>query len=274
MIQNQALLAGLSISSWGGRKQDKKVTAEVESKHGAHDSGKFNKALVNKALLEPINKIIGRARDVHHRFTLPWSDDGRRILPGKNFMPCTQEIAALKNEFDNAVRVMVSIYPAEVQAARNRLGSMYDPEDYPDPADIANKYAFQMEFEPIPDGHDFRVDVGKEAMAELRDSVTNTVVQRQAKAMKSCYARLFEVVSKVEQRLSLPDAIFKDTLIGNVQDECAIMDGLNITNDPALTALVAEIQDQLVVPPSTLRNNPVTRGRVAAAAAALLRKFP
>ncbi len=274
MIQNQAMLASLSISSWGGRKQDKKVTAEVETTHGAHDAGKFNKALVNKGLLEPINKIIGRAREAHHRFTLPWTDDGRRILPGKNFMPCTTEVRALKSEFDIAVRTMVGQYPIEVQAARNRLGSMYDPGDYPDPADIANKYSFELEFEPVPDGNDFRVDVGKEAMAELRDSVTNKVVQRQANAMKSCYSRLRDVVSKVEERLSDPKAIFKDSLIENVKDECSIMDGLNITNDKDLTALVTEIQDQLIVPPSTLRNNPVTRGRVAAAASQLLQRIP
>lgn len=274
MIQNTAMLVSLSISSWGGRKQDKKVTAEVEAKHGAHDSGKFNKVLVGKALLEPINQIIGRARAAHYHSTLPWTDDGRRILPSKNFMGCTGELRTLKSEFESAVQNMIAQYPTEVQAARVRLGSMYDPGDYPDPSDIASRFAFIVEFEPIPDAKDFRVDVSAEALSDLKDSVTHTVVLRQAKAMESCYSRLREVVSKVEQRLSIPDAIFKDSLIQNVKDECSIMDGLNITNDICLTDLVAEIHSQLIVPPQTIRNSPETRKRIAAAASQLLQRIP
>ena len=274
MIQDRAMLASLNISCWGARKQDKKVTAEIESTHGARNSGNFNKALVDKALLEPINNVISRARTTHYRYTLPWTDDGRRILPGKNFIPCTSEIRTLKSEFDNAVRNMVSNYPGEVQAARNRLGSMYDPGDYPDPADIAGRYSFELNFEPVPSGSDFRVDVGEEALVELRESVTRSVVTRQAAAKQACYARLREVVSKVEERLSIPDAIFKDSLINNVKDECTVMDGLNIDNDPNLAALVADIQAQLVVPPLSIRNSPSRRVLVAQAAAQLLQRIP
>ena len=274
MIQNTAMLVSLSISSWGGRKQDKKVTAEVEAAHGARDSGKFNKVLVGKALLEPIGNVISRARAAHYHNTLPWTDDGRRILPSKNFMGCTTELRTLKTEFDTAVRNMISAYPAEVQTARVRLGSMYDPGDYPDPADIASRFDFKVEFEPIPDAKDFRVDVSAEALDELKDSVTHTVVMRQAKAMESCYSRLREVVSKVEQRLSVPDAIFKDSLIQNVIDECSIMDGLNITNDERLTRLVADIQACLIVPPQTIRNSPTTRVRIAVDAALILQRIP
>lgn len=274
MIQDKAMLAALNISCWGARKQDKKVTSEIEAAHNAHNSGKFNKLLVDKALLEPINKIIGRAREAHYYYTLPWTDDGRRILPGKNFIPCTTAIRALKSEFDSAVRTMVSMYPAEVQAARNRLGSMYDAGDYPDPANIAGRFSFELNFEPVPSGNDFRVDVGNEALDELRESVTRNVVQKQAAAKKACYARLREVVSKVEERLSVPDAIFKDSLIQNMQDECTVMDGLNIENDDDLATLVATIQTQLVVPPSRLRNSPTTRAQVAKAAALILQRIP
>jgi hypothetical protein len=274
MIQNKAMLVSLSISSWAARKQDKRVTAEVETTHGAHNSGTFNKALVNKGLLEPVNKVTAEARKMHHFYTQPWTDDGRRILSSKNFMLCTGDIRKIKGDFDSAVNTLLAQYPAEVQAARNRLGTMYDPGDYPDPADIASKFSFELKFEPIPDGHDFRVDLSTEALTELRQSVTHDVVLRQAKAMESCYSRLREVVSKVEERLSIPDAIFKDSLIQNVKDECSIMDGLNITDDAVLTSLVSQIQDQLIVPPSTLRNSPFTRARVANAAAALLQQIP
>jgi len=65
-IQNKAMLVTLSISQWTARKQDKSVTAEVETAHGAHDSGKFNKLLVAKELLEPITKLTAKIRESHH----------------------------------------------------------------------------------------------------------------------------------------------------------------------------------------------------------------
>jgi hypothetical protein len=274
MAQTTTMLASLSISQWTARKQDKKVTAEVESQHGAHNSGNFNKALVNKGLLEPISKIVGRARDAHYHSTLPWSDNGQRILPSKLFMSYCTTIRALKAEFDTAVSTMVQQYPAEVQAARNRLGSMYDPGDYPDPSDIRHKFSLGMEFMPMPDAEDFRVDVAKEVQEELKANLTHAVVLRQAKAMESCYARLRDVVSKFEERMVRPDAIFKDSLITNIKDECTIMDGLNISNDPELTALVKDIADRLIIPPSVLRTNAIKRESAAVNATVLLQRIP
>lgn len=265
------MLASLSISQWTARKQDKGVTAEVEAKHGAHDAGKFNKALVNKGLLEPISRIVGKGREAHYHVTLPWSDNNERILPSKLFMEYTTTFRGLKSEFDQAVATMVQQYPAEVQAARNRLGSMYNPGDYPDPADIAAKFSFEVVFMPIPSAADFRVDVSKETQDELKESVTKAVVQRQAKAVISCYARLREVVSKLEERLSDPKAMFKDSLVTNISDEVRIMDGLNIMDDPKLKSITVAISDDLLVSPQTLRDNPSTRERVANSARVILK---
>ena len=66
----------------------------------------------------------------------------------------------------------------------------------------------------------------------------------------------------------------KDSLIGNAQELCTVLDGLNITNDPAITALALRISDELIHPPSVLRNNPVLRAQVAAAANNILDTLP
>lgn len=274
MLQEKAMLAQLQISQWTGRKQDRKVTTEVESAHGAHDAGKFNKALVDKALLDPIAKLAGKARDYHYSLTLPWSDSGPRLLPSALFMEYTTTFRGMKTEFEKAVNSMVSQYPVEVQAARNRLGTMYEPGDYPDPSDMYMKFDIKVDFMPVPAGEDFRVDVSAEAKAELQSSVTESIHNRQLAAVDATYERIREAVSKIEERLSKPDAIFKDSLIFNAIQLCQVLDGLNITNDPQITAIAQDIRDHLLMPPSAIRGSMTTRATVAANASRILGLIP
>lgn len=271
-IQSRAMLATLSISAWTARKQDKSVSAEVEKAHGAHNAGKYNKLLVDKTLLKPITKLTAKVREFHYCMTLAWADSGARILPSKLFMDYTARIREFKTEFDQLVTEMLKQYPTEIQAACNRLGSMYNPGDYPDITDLRDRFNINIEITPVPDGTDFRVDIGNDAQNEIRAAITRSVAERQAGAVKATYARVHGVVSKIAERLSDDKAVFKDTLISNAIELCQVLDGLNITDDPGITDLCQEIRNYLLIPPSVLRNNSHTRAVTAGHAQRILTK--
>jgi len=274
MIQSRAMLARLSISQWTARKHDGSVSREVERAHAAHDAGRYNKLLVSKVLLDPLAKLAGVIRTYHYEMTLPWNDAGERLLPSTLFAKYTDQIRKYRGEFNTLVTELVRTYPAEVQAARNRLGTMYNPGDYPDASDLYRRFDIAIEFTAIPDAKDFRVDVSDEAAEEIREQITNTVTQRQKDAVQDCYRRVHEVVSKIQQRLSDKDATFRDSLIQNARDLMAVLPSLNITNDPVLTGLYCEIDTLLEVTPGALRNNPTKRQETADAADAILAKLP
>lgn len=274
MIQERAMLARLSISQWTGKAFDKKVSTEVERAHGAHDAGRFNKMLVNKSLLEPISKLAGEVRKHHYSVTLPWSDSGERLLPAKLFLDYTTQMRQYRSKMDALVSDLVAAYPTEVQAARVRLGTMYDPADYPDPSDIKQTFGLTFEFTPVPEAKDFRVDVSDEAADEIRSSIKQAVSTRQAEAVRACFDRIRDVVSKIHERLSDDKAVFKDSLITNAIDLCRVLDGLNITDNPHITELCAEIKQKLLMNPSTLRTRPDIRTLVASNAASILAKIP
>lgn len=272
MIQNRAMLARLSISQWTARKHDKSVSAEVEKAHAAHDAGRYNKLLVNKALLDPISKLAGVIRTYHYGQTLPWNDGGDRLLPSALFMGYTAEIRKFKAQYQALVRDLVTAYPTEVQAARNRLGTMYSPDDYPPAHELHSRFDISVEFVPVPDAKDFRVDVSNEAAEEIRTQITESVNARQTQAVKDCYRRVREVVSKLYERLSVEDAIFKDSLVDNARDLMSVLPGLNITQDPELDILYHEINTMLRSP-QTLRSDPVARKETADAADAILTRL-
>lgn len=274
MIQERAMLARLSISQWTGKAFDKKVSTEVERAHGAHDAGRFNKMLVNKSLLEPISKLAGEVRKYHYAVTLPWSDSGERLLPAKLFMDYAAQMRQYRSTMDSLTNDLLVAYPTEVQAARTRLGTMYDPTDYPDPSDIKQTFGLTFEFTPVPEAKDLRVDVSEEAADEIRASIKQAVSTRQADAVKACFGRIRDVVSKIAERLSDEKAIFKDSLINNAIELCSVLDGLNITDDPQITALCNEIKQNLLVNPSTLRTRPDIRSTVAGHAVSILTRIP
>ena len=98
-IQERSMLVDLTIKCWDATKHDKKVSAEVEQAHAAHDAGRYSKRLIDKAHLADLSNLAGKARQFHYRLTLPWSDKGQRILPSDLFLDYRHGLAGIKAEF-------------------------------------------------------------------------------------------------------------------------------------------------------------------------------
>jgi len=274
-LQDKAMLVTLNISAWSARKRDKNVTREVEINHQANDAGNYNKLLIDKSALKKLTTIQGKLRDTHYAMTLPWEDKGARLLPSKMYLEYTRKLATLRGEFDQAVRDFCQGYPMHVKAARTRLGSMYDPEDYPHVSEIKRKFAAKPFVSPVPDAKDFRVDLGKQEMETIKNDIRVQMEEKQIAAMADLWARLKEVVSRIHDRLSDPEATFRDSLIENTVFACSIAEKLNINDDPKLEELRLLIEGRLCsIPAQRLRDDKVLRERVASAAGELLKQFP
>ncbi len=206
-LQTQAMLVTLSVSCWTGRVQDKKVSAEVEQTHGAIDAGRYNKLLVDKAHMDPLVQFAGKVRQYHYKMTLPWLDNGARLLPSALFLEYSTEIRKLKADYERVVDAFIQLYdPNLIQAARQRLGTMYDPEDYPPGADLRDKFGITVDIVPVPDGQDFRVDVGDAERTRISREISEAVAQRQAQAEMDAWQRCRSVVSTIQTRLSSSSA--------------------------------------------------------------------
>jgi hypothetical protein len=273
MLQNKAMLVNLSISRWAAKKTDKKVTREVTRAHGAtDDAGDFRKTLVDKAHLAALKKSESAMRANHYRLALPWEDDGDRLLPSALFPEYTQTHSKLKLADEQLRREFIALYPSLVNGARGRLGSMYDPKDFPDPSVIGDKFAIKMFMKPIPDAKDFRVDVGNEAAAIIRAELTAENDRKFELAMKDVYSRIHDQVKHISETLNKEDPRIFDSLVNNAKNLIACLPGLNLTNDPFITELAADL-DAMLPHPDALRTSPTTRQRTADAADAIVAKM-
>ena len=81
-VRHQLLCVQLNISCWEARRQDKKVNREVAEAHGTPTSvGRYHKDLLpdceeHQAIL----KIRNAWRVWHYDQTLPWGNDGSRVI--------------------------------------------------------------------------------------------------------------------------------------------------------------------------------------------------
>lgn len=271
-LHDQAMLANLSISQWDARKFDKKATQEVEAKHGALKAGRFNKLLIDDTALEAISKQAGAMRRYHDKVTLPWGDNGDRLLPSRAYMDYVKTMRDMKNQFYREVAILVQAYPGLVQSARVRLGTLYEPRDYPTPEEVRAKFNVDTTFMPVPSAQDFRVDVAAEDVEELRAGIAKKIQERQAGAVADTLARARLFVTRVRDTLSTDKPRIFESLMDNLTELIHMLPAFNVMGDPKLDDLEAQLKT-LVHPTAVLKNRPEVRTRVAREAGTVLARF-
>lgn len=267
------MLVNLTIRQWSARRRDKDVGKEVEKNHQAKDAGNFNKLLIDKEALAPIVTLVGKLRTTHYDMTLPWGDDGSRLLPAKMYFDYRDAINALRGQFQSAIDKFVAEYPTYVQNARKRLGTMYNPKDYPDPDRVAQKFGAQPHFTTVPEAKDFRVNLGEEEVAEIKKNIERDMNTLLGQAANDLWIRMRDCVQKIHDRLSDPEAVFRDSLIENAQFVAEIGVKLNVNDDKELEDIRRDIDHMCQIAPQRLRDDKTLRAQVAATALDILNKM-
>lgn len=274
-ITDKAMVVTLSVSCWTARKQDKKVTAEVEKSHGAHDAGRYNKLLVEKAKLDPLTSHAGKIRQKHYEMTLPWLDNGGRLLPSRLYFNYQKAMVPLQEQFEELVNDFISEYDTKLVAdARNRLGTMYDPTDYPPSSVLRRKFGIDIDVAPVPNATDFRVAVGDEERQKIQEQITTRMEERQRKAMNNAWERVRDVVGNVVTRLDVFKPVIHESLMDNAQTLAGLLPGLNILEDPKLDEVALRMRNELNWSANNLRKSLHARRAAVASAREILALVP
>jgi len=133
-ISSAALFVELSISTWTGRKLDKRATADTLSNNAAASgAGSFHKKLLGDcAELDAVHKFVGNARTFHYASTMAWSDMGMRLVPTAHYAEYHKEITGLEQQFHQLVEQFLTAYQWAQTEAQVKLGALYNPPEYPD----------------------------------------------------------------------------------------------------------------------------------------------
>jgi hypothetical protein len=266
-LNDRALLVQLSVSQWTARKYDRRATKQVaDANNTTMDAGRYNKALLPmNDLLDNVHKKTTYIRQKFYDNTLPWGIEGTMMLPTANYLSFMSEFRKEKSEWNTLVGNFVQNYDQLKRDAQRILGSLYDPADYPMSSEIRHKFNMDMAIFPVPSA-DFRVSIGSDELTRIQQDVERRVQEAQSKAMTEVWQRLFDRVKHMAEKLADPKAIFRDSMIENAREICALLPRLNFTDDPKLEALRQEVEGKLIKHPDALRNDPDLRRDTAAEA--------
>lgn len=276
-IQSRAMLVNLSISVWTARKYDAGATADAcRASNAASNAGRFNKALLPKAALAGIQTKAGEIRARHYELTLPWDNNGARILPVEMYEKYQAAIYPLIEEFDRLVNAFVPAYSEFRRMAKQDLGAMYNESDYP--ATVRDKFAVEVEVSSIPSSDHFYARVSDGQVNAIREQITKTVENRLQGTVNECWDRLKGQLSKMVDRLGTEDAIFRDSLTENLLTLLDTLPALNVTGDPALDKSIMDTRRMFqragrFIAPDQLRNDKGLRKTVAAETARILKEM-
>lgn len=276
-ISSAAMLGSINISVWEARKQDRKTAEEVTQSKGARSK---RAATVHKHLfsecpaLEAIKSLRGEVRTWFNTVTLPWDDNGRRLITTAQYLTVTAQAARYEQRFNDLVRVFVQTYATEISKQAFEMGALFDRTEYPPESEVAAKFRFSFTIEPVPESGDFRVDIGAAAAADLKDQYEKATQARVAGAMADAWQRVKDQVEWVRERMEAvlshdPDAVEQieerdetgavvsveikkkrrpklyDSMLEQGLELTALLRDLNVTGDPKLEAARVALETAL-----------------------------
>ena len=247
MITERAMLAAVHISIWTAVKHDRKISRDVASQHGAHQgAGRYNKQLLRSAdRLDELRTLAGQVRQYFYKITLPWSDEGFRLLPSNFYFDLMARMREFEASFEQGVKGFLAVYPQYIDQVRPELNGLFREEDYPTADKLREKFGVKLEILPIPSGGDFRVQMSAEEQARVSREIDANVRQSLTRGTEDLWKRLREVVSHMVDRLNEPESRFHATLVSNVFDLVEILPRLNVNGDAELNRFAEQIRQRL-----------------------------
>ena len=131
-LTHDAMLVSLRISAWSGRLYDRKASNHVAVHHEASASaGRYNKCLLPKAAFAALTATMSKGRSSHYEQTLPWDDQGSRLLTVANYEHYMELLDGLRERMVRERARFIEDYEDNIDQARLDLGKLFHIEDYP-----------------------------------------------------------------------------------------------------------------------------------------------
>ena len=283
-IQTNAMLVRVKCTKWNNSVTDREITDQVTFDKAAADGYlRVTKRLAKQAVVKELNKLIGQVGNtVLKLWTVPW-DDGVHLISVDNL---DRFEAALRKKADRLEELKVELqdtWPAVIEADKVRLGDAFDPDDYPSVNEIVNRYSITYELRPLPSGDDIRVNLPQQRVNAIRQQVERDVSAKVEAGAKVVSERVADVLTTfiegMERHGTKADGAkraskFADSTVEAIERLAEALPGLNLTGDPALTAVSNDLFLKLRdLDPQVLREDDGKRQQAADTAKEIVNKL-
>lgn len=280
-LASSAMLVELNISNWSGRKKDNRASADVTSQnYAATGVANVNKKLLaDNADLKAIQTHVTAMRNMHAAMTMPWSNSGLRLLPTAQYFKYTGAMSDMENKFWGLVNAFLINYHDAVIDVQMLLGDLFSRDDYPTAEELQRKYRVHINYMPLPDAGDFRVDISNEALREVKEQYADFYTTQYNTAMNDVWTRLHKALTNMSERLDYGSKedkkVFRDSLVGNVNDMVELLRVCNVTSSPQMAQMADKLEEAMAgVTPDGLREDDTFRAETKRAVDDAIKSLP
>ncbi len=267
----RATMAAVRVAfTWFGTRK----TLTAEQKNQAADTfgaeGQFLSA--GKKLLDTthpafktVTGVRGRILSLWRGLSLPFPEPGIRLIRQNDIQSFIVQMTSLKAELEEAVWRLDEHFAELKSAARRRLGSLYNPVDYPE--SLRGLFDVTWDF-PSVEPPDYLRQLTPEVYRQESQRVAARFDEAVRLAEEAFTAELAKLVSHLTERLSGQEdgkpKVFRDSAVENLQEFFQRFRTLNVGSSEQLDELVGQVQGIIRgVEPQELRNHVSLRQQVA-----------
>lgn len=163
-------------------------------------------------------------------------------------------------------RFMFDYEPAR-ERARGRLRSQFDEDDYPDAAKVRASFAMKvnyLEFGTVPAKlKSISADIYRREVAKVQGDIARATEEIRMVLRASLQDLTEHLIERLTPKADGSAKVFRNSLVGNVQEFLDTFNARNITGDAQLEALVNQAREALKgVNPDMLRDRSLLQEKV------------
>ena len=260
----------LSFVWFGTRKslspQQKEEAADSFGAEGTFLSAAKKLFDTRHPAFKAVTAVRGRAVSLWKGLSLPFPEPGIRLIRQDDVPVFDVQLTSLRAELEEAVAALDAHYGELRAAARERLGRLYNPADYPD--SLVGLFKVEHDF-PSVEAPAYLRELSPELFRQEQARVTARFEEAVRLAEEAFLAEFAKLVGHLTDRLSGGEdgkpKVFRDSAVENMSEFFARFRSLNVRSNTELDALVEQAQRVVRgVEPQQLRDNATLRQQVAA----------
>lgn len=211
-----------------------------------------------------VTTVRGKVIAYWKGMTLPYPEPGVRLIKQSQIEAFNEAMQSLRNELDNAVAKLDEHYAELRAAARQRLGSLYNADDYP--PSLRGLFELTWDF-PSVEPPDYLMQLSPAIYEQERARIASRFEEAVHLAEQAFLSEFGKLVAHLTERLSGTDGdkkVFRDSAVSNLTEFFQRFKELNVGGNDELDRLVEQAQRVIRgVEPQELRDNGTLRQQVA-----------
>lgn len=249
-LTEKAILISINIGVFSTNKKDKRQSAETASNvGGSTDYIRVNKSLLKNKATASVLSFAQKMRLDFYSKTVPWGNDGFRIIKIANYAKVKSELEESKRKFyemvDEAVEEYRNIVNGDFVEERKSLGSMFNHFDYPSVENFKASFYSKINVDRVQSS-DFRSSsLSNEEIVEINELIEGKINDSIKTAEFDILSRISEKLNHLSSRLLETDSKFHSSNITNVCATIKEVRELNINDSEEIYKVLDSVEEKL-----------------------------